>query len=103
MGDLPESTKVQGLRKALYEKAKNEPKFVFYSLYDEIYRVDILLEAYRQVKQNDGSPGVDRQTFEDIDELGRTQWLGSLANELRKRPTSPGPLGGYIYQTRTVN
>ena len=57
---------VRDLQAALHAKAKGSPSFRFYSLYDKLYRTDILSHAYAASKANGGSPGVDGQTFEDI-------------------------------------
>jgi len=82
---LPE--KVVLLRQKLGQKAKEEPKFRFYVLYDRIYRKDVLRAAWNQVKRNGGSAGIDgvgiHEMATDIEaELER------LHKELEKRSTS---------------
>lgn len=59
--------KLTTLRQRLYRKAKLEPKFRFYTLYDRIYRRDVLSSAYRIARANKGKAGVDGVTFEDIE------------------------------------
>ena len=82
-------TKVGQLQAALQAKAKESPDYRFYALYDKVYRLDVLWHAYRVCQLNDGSPGVDGQTYEDIEAYGRMKWLGELAEELRTRRYRP--------------
>jgi retron-type reverse transcriptase len=65
------------------------PGFRFYALYDKVYREDVLQFAYLCCKSNGGAAGVDEQEFEDIESYGREQWLGELAQELRKKKYQP--------------
>lgn len=74
---------VRRLQRKLYAKAKEEPEFRFYALYDKVYRSDILEFAHRKCKANGGAPGVDGQSFDDIETYGRERWLGELAEELK--------------------
>ena len=81
--------KVQKLQTTLHAKAKGSPGYRFYRLYDKVYRRDILEFAYRRCRSNDGAPGVDSQTFEDIEAYGRDRWLDELMTELRERTYRP--------------
>jgi len=83
---------VQKLQTALHDKAKGSPSFRFYVLYDKVYRTDVLAFAYECCKANGGAPGVDGQTFENIEEYGLKQWLDELTQELRSRTYQPQPV-----------
>ena len=89
MGNLTTPLTVQKLQSALHAKAKDEPEFRFYLLYDKVYRADVLEFAYRCCKANKGAAGVDGQRFEDIEAYGESQWLGELANRLRTKTFEP--------------
>ena len=67
---LTTPSKIRELQIKLYRKAKNEPAYRFYMLYDKIYREDILAHAYALARANQGAPGVDGQTFERIESAG---------------------------------
>ena len=74
------------------QKAKAEPKFRFYSLYDKTYRMDVLVEAYRKAKANGGACGVDGETFEDVEKKGIDDYLAELQLEMKERRYEPKPV-----------
>jgi len=84
--------KIRKLQKKLYWKAKQEPSFRFYQLYDKIWRPDILEHAYRLAKANQGAPGVDGETFEQVESQGLEEWLGGLQEELHLKTYRPQPV-----------
>jgi RNA-directed DNA polymerase len=84
--------KIRTLQRKLYRKAKEEPEYRFYLLYDKIYREDILYHAYELVKFNRGSAGVDGQTFAEIESGGLGKWLTEIREELRTKRYKPQPV-----------
>lgn len=86
--------KIRSLQRKLYvkAKAKAEPAFRFYVLYDKIYREDILAHAYRLARANAGAPGVDGVSFAQIAEEGLEAWLAGLAEELVSKTYRPDPV-----------
>jgi len=86
---LPTLETVQKLQTALHAKAKGEPQFRFYTLYDKVHRKDVLWSAWRRCLVNGGVAGVDGQTFADIEAYDETKWLKELAEELRTKTYQP--------------
>jgi RNA-directed DNA polymerase len=89
---LEKPEKIRSLQRKLYCKAKAEPAFRFYLLYDKICREDILRHAYEVARANAGAPGVDGVTFEQIDAAGVEAWLADLREELVSRTYRPAPV-----------
>jgi RNA-directed DNA polymerase len=89
LGNLTTPLSVQKLQTALHAKAKEDPSFRFYALYDKMYRADILQYAYACCKANQGAAGVDEERFEDVETYGLDRWLGELAQELRSKTYQP--------------
>jgi len=89
---LPE--KLSLLRQKLSQKAKQEPKFRFYALYDRVYRWDTLAAAWELVCAKQGAPGIDGVTFEQIvaSDEGVVGFLERLQEDLRTRRYAPGPV-----------
>ena len=92
LGNLATPERVQKLQNALQTKAKEQPDFRFYLLYDKIYRADILSHAYACCRSNGGAEGVDGERFEAIESYGVERWLGELAQALRSETYAPHPV-----------
>lgn len=83
---------IRSLQRKLYCKAKAEPAFRFYVLYDKICRADILAHAYALARDNGGAPGVDGVTFSAIERLGLETWLAALREDLVAKTYRPEPV-----------
>jgi len=89
--ETPEN--IRTLQRKLYQKAKQEPAYRFYSLYDKVYRGDILSHAYQRVRANGGSAGIDGVTFAAIEEEKREgAILAKLLAELKEKRYQPDPV-----------
>jgi RNA-directed DNA polymerase len=84
--------KIRMLQKKLYQKAKEEPNYRFYLLYDKMYREDILAHAFALAKSNQGAPGVDGQSFQGIESQGLEEWLNGIREDLRAKTYQPLPV-----------
>jgi RNA-directed DNA polymerase len=84
--------KIRTLQKKLYLKAKTEPDFRFYLLYDKVWRADILEHAYEMSRDNRGAAGVDGVTFATIEASGLEEWLAGIGRQLREKTYRPDPV-----------
>ena len=80
---------LQDLQRRIYEKAKAEPSWRFWGLYVHVCKMETLREAYRVAKANNGAPGIDGVTFEDIEASGVEPFLEHLRDELVARTYQP--------------
>src|SRR4051794_29571087 len=83
---------LRSLQRKLYLKAKAEPDFRFYLLYDKIHRADILPHAYALARSNGGVPGVDGVSFAMIEAAGLEEWLARLQEGLVRKTYRPEPV-----------
>ena len=87
----PQET-VQKLQTSLQAKAKAEPASRFYSLWDKVFRPDVLYVSYRRCRSNAGAAGCDGETFAAIEAQGMERWLEELGAEMRSGEYRPRPL-----------
>jgi group II intron reverse transcriptase/maturase len=88
-GQIPDAERVLILQEKLYQKAKQELEYKFYVLYDKMFIPYMLREAWKSVKSNNGSPGVDGMTIEKVEEYGVDIYLKELGEELRRQTYKP--------------
>src|ERR1700682_1322668 len=84
--------RIRSLQRKLYRKAKAEPAFRFYVLYDKICREDILRHAYGLARTTAGAPGVDGVSFAQIEAQGLEAWLAGLREDLVSKTYRPDPV-----------
>ena len=83
---------IRTLQRKLYCKAKAEPAYRFYLLYDKIHRDDILAHAYALARANAGAAGVDGRTFAAVEAMGLEEWLAAIRKELVAKTYRPAPV-----------
>lgn len=87
--EIPDAERVSILQEKLYQKAKQERGYKFYVLYDKMFIPYMLREAWKSVKRNGGSPGVDGITLENVEEYGIESYLKELGEEIRRQTYKP--------------
>jgi RNA-directed DNA polymerase len=87
--EMPDAERLKTLQEKLYQKAKQERQYKFYVLYDKMFIPYMLREAWKVVKSNGGSPGIDGQTISNIEQCGIESYLNDLGEELRKQIYRP--------------
>ena len=90
--EIPSAERLQTLQEKLYQKAKQEPEFKFYILYDKTFIPYMLKQAWLKVKSKRSAAGVDNQTVEDVENYGVEKYLQELGEELRKQTYRPQPI-----------
>lgn len=83
------SVNLQELRRRIYRKAKAEKTWRFWGLYVHVCKMETLRAAYREAKANDGAPGLDGVSFEDIESHGVEEFLENIGQELLTRTYKP--------------
>ena len=83
------SGSLQDLRRGIYVKAKAELSWRFWGLYVHVCKMDTLQQAHTMAKKNNGAPGIDGVTFEDIEARGAQQYIEQIRNELTERTYVP--------------
>jgi RNA-directed DNA polymerase len=89
---VSDEEQVRDFQRKIYQKAKQEPDFRFYVLYDKVRAMSFLREGYKEVKRNGGAPGIDHITFDDIKAYGLEQYLREIQKELETFTYKPSPV-----------
>jgi len=89
---MSDEERIQDFQRKLYLKAKQEKGFRFYVLYDKVRRTDFVREAYKRVKRNGGSAGVDGVSIEEIERIGAEEYIKGIQKELEERRYKPQPV-----------
>ena len=87
--EIPDAERVLTLQEKLYQKAKQERRYKFYVLYDKMFIPYMMREAWKQVKANEGTSGVDGVSIPDVEKYGIESYLKELGEELRKQTYQP--------------
>ena len=87
--EIPTAERLQTLQEKLYQKAKQEPDYRFYVLYDKTFITYVLKEAWLKVKATNSVSGIDGQTVLDVENYGIEKYLQELGEELRKQTYQP--------------
>ena len=82
---------VRALQHALYRAAKADPGRRFHALADKVYRRDVLWRAWVAVRVNDGAPGIDKTTLDQVEQYGIARLLDELTAELKDGTYRPLP------------
>ena len=87
--EIPDAERLQTLQGKLYQKAKQEKRYKFYVLYDKLFVPYVLRQAWEHVRQNAGTPGIDKVSIKDVEKYGVNGYLEELREELRKQTYRP--------------
>jgi group II intron reverse transcriptase/maturase len=90
--ELESAEKLRGFLNKLGAKARSEPQFRFYALYDKVYRWDVLCESWRRVRANGGTCGTDGETIEAVEKRGVEEFLLTIQEGLRSGGYRPQPV-----------
>ena len=88
----PPEDRMTVLQSKLYQAAKRDPKRRFHALYDRLYIPYVLQAAWKEVRANDGAPGVDQRSLEQIEAAGVEAFLAEIAHALREKTYRPQPV-----------